>query len=243
MGDYTDTAKVQGVTQFADGASTNPTTAQITQWITEVEADIAARGLGSAEISEQLEDIEKVDIVKKDTIEFIEYVQRYGWADVKGVFWFPAFSPMISITKLEKRTSELDEAAAYTELSEGPGESSDFIIIKRKSKTNQYLGVGVYFYSDDKPDAGPLRIRVTYTWGWNINSSILGEYATLQVALKVLGALREYYVPYGAGDYGFGDVRIGPEDPERKRWNVIRRIREIEDKYFPSKEAGGEAFI
>lgn len=241
---YTTEAKVEGVTQFAITDSTEPTTTQVAVWIAEVDADIDARGLGSTAIeSWQSEDIEKVDVVEKDTVEFIEYVQRYGWSDLKGVFWFPAFSPIISIQNLEKRTSDLDATEAWSALTEGPGSGSDFIIIKRKSKTNQYLGVAVYFYSDDKPNAGPLRIRAKYTYGWNINTNVLSEYATLQVGLKVLDALREANVPYGAGDYGIGDVRVGPEDMQRKRWNMIRRIKEIEDRYFPQQEFGGTAFI
>jgi len=52
-----------------------------------------------------------------------------------------------------------------------------------------------------------------------------------------LDAVMHATSPIGAGDYGVQDVRIGI-DPARRRVDVLARIKEIEELYFPGKKLG-----
>jgi len=237
MGTYTDETKVEGVTQFTITESTEPTTAQVAQWITEVEADVDARALSSYTLTDQKIDIPaKISYPESGTIAWLEMIAGKNYMEIANRMFFPPFLPIVSVASLSKRASALTAAESWTSLTEGPGADSDFLIMKKRTKTNQYLGFAIYFYAN-APTAGYQRVKMTYNYGWNLSTDIIGEWCTLKVALKVLGALLRSTTPFGSADYGIGDLRVGI-DLERRIVTLKERVLELEYQYFPEKKLG-----
>jgi hypothetical protein len=238
MGSYTSTTKVQGITQFADGAGTTPTTTQITQWITEVEKDVDTRCLASYTLTDQIVDIlPELNYPAKGTIAWLEAIGGLAYDEIDTSVFIPPFLPLVSVTSLYRRTSAITETAVWELLTEGPGSSGSFMILKKRTKTNQYLGFCLYFYQN-QPDVGLGRVKMTYVYGWNLSSDIIGEWCTLKVALKVFEALKEANTPYGSSDYSLMDLRVGLTDIETRQRGAISRIKELEENYFPSQKLG-----
>jgi len=235
---YTSAAKVEGVTQFATGAATDPSTTEVLTWIQEVEADADARGLYSYTETNQVMDVDPhLGFPAKNTIAWLEAIAGKRYEEIKNRLLIPPNLPIISITKLERNLADLTQAANWEELDEGPGANTSFVIIKKTSKTGEYLGFAIYFYQNP-PSSGFARVRMTYIYGWNLSATILGEWCTLKVALKVFEAILEAETPAGASDVAVGDLRIGLDQIERRRSLTLKRIQEIEDQYFPAASLG-----
>ena len=235
---YSSQAKVTGITQFTPGVSTTPTETQVLTWIEEVEADVDARCLASYTATDQIIDIvPELNYPSKGTIAWLEAVAGASYDEISASILIPPFLPFVSITSLYRRTTGLSETAAWELLTEGPGSSASFIIVKKRSKTNQYLGTGIYFYQNN-PDIGYGRIKATYLYGWNLSTTIIGEWVTLKVAVKVFEALKEANTPYGSGDYSLADLRVGLVDLEARSKGLLMRTEEIERQYFPERKLG-----
>ena len=235
---YTSAAKVIGITQFTPAAGTLPTDTQVLTWIEEIEADADARFLGSYTATDQLIDIDsELNYPAKGTIAWLEAIAGAGYDEVNAGLLIPPFKPLISVTALSRRTSGLTETAVWELLTEGPGSSASFIILKKATKTGQYLGNAIYFYQNE-PYVGIGRVKMTYTYGWNLSTTIIGEWATLKVALKVFEALKEANTPAGSGDYSLADLKVGLVDIETRSKGTLQRVEEIEENYFPRKKLG-----
>jgi len=238
VGSYCNETDIEAITQFTISDSTKPTSTQVTAWITEIEADADARALGSYTLTDQYIDVPpELGVPSKDTIAWFRSLAsgRHPPIAIKNIV-VPPYTPIVSIASLSRRTSALGSTDAWEALTEGRESGNSFIILKRRTKTNQYLGFGLYFHQNN-PSHGPERIKMTYNYGWNLSTTIIGEWCALKVSLKVLDAIMHDTTPIGAGDYGVQDVRIGI-DPARRRKDAVERIKELEDKYFPKKKLG-----
>lgn len=235
---YSTQAKVTGITQFTPASGTTPTETQVLTWIEEIEADADARFLGSYTATDQVIDIDpELNYPPKGSIAWLEAISGADYDEINMAILIPPFKPIISVTALSRRTTGLTETAAWELLTEGPGSMASFIIIKKATKTGQYLGVAVFFYQNE-PYVGLGRVKMTYAYGWNLSTTILGEWCTLKVALKVLEALKEANTPISSGDYSLMDLRIGLVDIETRAKGIIKRVEELEEQYFPSKKLG-----
>ena len=235
---YASQAKVAGITQFTAGAGTTPTETQVLTWIEEVEADADARFLASYTVTDQIIDVDpKLNYPPKGTIAWLEAIAGAGFEEANAGVLIPPFKPVVSVTSIYRRTTSLTETAVWELLTEGPGSTASFIIMKKPTKTGQYLGVAIFFYQNE-PYVGFGRLKMTYIYGWNLNTTIIGEWCSLKVALKVLEALKEANTPVGSGDYSLMDLRIGLVDIETRAKGIIKRVEELEEHYFPSKKLG-----
>jgi len=238
MGTYCNETDIEGITQFDVNSTTNPSTTEVATWITQIEADADARALGNYTSTDELIDvIPELSFPAKNTVAWLESIasKTYETVVTENIIALPRI-PIISVGSLSRRTSSLGATDAWEALTEGTTSGTSFIIIKRRTKTNQYLGFGLYFHNN-KPTNGFQRLKVTYNYGWNLSTSIIGEWCALKVSLKVLDAVINSTTPVGSGDYGMLDVRIGI-DPARRRIDIKERIKEIENQYFPSKKLG-----
>jgi len=236
MTTYTSEAKIEAVTALSITDTSVPTTAQVAVWITEIEADITERALGSHTATDNY-----LDVPEKN-----EGNELYEWSytadtdrlrfDEGGTRYVPvtnARRPIIAITSLYKNDESLDSAASWTQLTEGPGASSSFILRQSGDKQHGYV---LEFY-DNLPSPGPKRIKWTHTYGENISSDTLSRWATLKVAIKVLvarmGTSSTDNLSYiDAGDFG---MQMNTRYKERIQ-EFKDEIQDIEDKHFPSKE-------
>lgn len=238
MGSYTNETDIEAITQFTITDSTKPTTTQVASWITEVEADVDARALGSYTLTDQLVDVQpKLGYPFRGTMAWLRSIASGQLETTEyGNKIAPPFLPIISVASLSRRTSSLGSADVWEALTEGSGVGASYIILKRRTKTNQYLGFTLYFHQN-APYFGPQRIKMTYDYGWNLSTDIIGEWCTLKVSVKVLDAIMHATSPIGAGSYSVDIVSIGI-DPARRRADLIARLKEIEQMYFPSRKLG-----
>jgi len=238
MGTYCSETDIEGIVQLDITASTDPNTTEVAAWIIEVEADVDARALGSYTLTDQYVDVApQIGYPPESSIAWLRSIAtgRFDTILVKNIITLP-FMPIVSIASLSRRTSGLGSTDVWEALTEGRESGNSYIIMKKRTKSNQYLGFGLYFHQN-MPDNGPQRIKATYNYGWNLSTDIIGEWCGLKVAIKVLDAIIAATTPIGAGDYGADTLRIGL-DPARRRIDVLARIKEIESQYFPRKKLG-----
>jgi len=230
---YTSEAKIEAVTSLSITATSVPTTNQVAVWITEVEADISERALGSHTATDNYLDVpEKTE--NKELYEWTYAVDTDRLTTDGGrtrlVPVTNARRPIISITSLYKNDENPDSAASWDELTEGPGDGSSFILRQSGDKQHGYV---LQFY-DNLPLHGSKRIKWTYTYGENISTYILARWATLKVAVKVLTARMgtsstDNLTYIDAGDFG---MQMNTRYRERIQ-EFKDEIQKIEDDHFP----------
>ena len=103
----------------------------------------------------------------------IEYVDVDGGQDV----FFLRNYPVITFSSVEVNTAEITDAPSWSTITEGLG--------------NDYLGnsedreIGRIRFIDNKPGAGPDRIKVTYDWGYEAVPVLAEELALLLAERKM----------------------------------------------------------
>lgn len=72
----------------------------------------------------------------------------------------------------------------WQDVAEGPAGNSQFIVLRKTRGVNQ-LGTSLLFYSN-VPYPGPMRFRISYEYGMNLDRSLLREYVGKTVAMGAL---------------------------------------------------------
>jgi hypothetical protein len=214
-------------------ADTKPNRTEVLQMIEEVEAEIDGQLLGTYTATDVYVDVPPTEGLSEDTLKWFEFITRHGYSPSTGKVVVPRLLPIISISKCYRRTTALSSSASWEELKEGFGEN--FIVLKEQTKDGQELGFALYFFQD-APTAGLQRLKMTYTYGWNINKAILRKYATLKTAIQVLKAKMGASEPAGLSQFVGGDLQTFVGSQYAQRIEILKaEIEEIEKKYFPEK--------
>ena len=241
---YTSEVQIEGLLQLTIDANSIPTTTQLNTFIEQVETEVVQRRLGSHTATDIYLDVGPGGSIPA----------RYNWVynartgtlriDLgKGVV-VPLINvnvPVISITTLEKNDNSPDAAPSWDSLTEYDGSSaSDFMLLKGGSKQ---LGYALYIY-DNMPFDGPMRLKMTYTYGHNVDSIILGEYCMYGAAIKALQARWASNSPSGLSVLE-GDM-LGTYIPRQYaerigdfRFEMIR----IEAEHFPRDDEFGAEVV
>jgi len=241
VGTYVSEEDVEALTQITINESSVPTSTQVSAWITQVEARVEERALGSHTATD-----EYIDVPAYTSNTGI-YNYRYNsdtdivqFGDPQSPNIVPLTSirrPLISITKLEKNDEDYTESPNWVELTEGPADGADYLLLRSGGKQHGYA----LYFIDNPPKPGPKRLRISYSYGHNVSTSILKEYCTKLVAVNVLEARMGTSSVDGLSylDAGAFGVAMNTRYVERiQRW--LEDIREIEDRYFPDdSEKGG----
>ena len=202
---YTSEEKVEDLLQITIDDSSVPTSTQLLDIIERVEKEMDARLLGSYTSTDEL--------VDSDGKPFIQ----------------PNFLPIISVVSLYVNGANPNQTPSWTQLTEGPGEGSSFIVVK-KNFAGKLLGIGLYFY-DNIPIRGKARIKITYDYGFNFDGKLLEEYATKRVALEVL-MVRSFHEDYGV-DLSQGYMAKLYEELK----NRVKKLDEFFEKYVSTFKA------
>lgn len=242
---YTSEADIERVVQFDITASTKPSSSETLDIIEQVEKEIDARKLGWKDggIEGDGYDITNLYIDVPEAKEEITPIER-----IKGEYAVKVLLhgyPILAMVSLERRTSdELSDTPAWESLTQGYYEGwtegpSDYMLIMDKGKDGQRYGIGFYFYSSKLPLQGKASLKASFSYSYNIPSSILKEYATLKAAIEVLKASVTAGEPTRITTYPGGDMReYVPREMERQinQWRL--RIKEIEADHFPEVSSG-----
>lgn len=241
MGNYADVqdvAELLGIT--IDGSST-PTSSVVSKYIDRVEAGVDARALATyTTLSGTKFDVQPTEAIAKETI---------GWffaglpETTVGRVVVPPYTPIITVLSgtLQRNKAALDQAEDWETLKEGPGDDTDYVVLKTVNKrTQKEVGYAIFFYNRI-PTAGRQRVRATWTYGYGVDSNILNEYVTLKAAEQVLLTRVMTAQPSGVAAYTAGaDLNTYVNTQYEAQLSYIReRVKEIEDKYFPRETPVG----
>ena len=245
MGTWVTETDAEGYAQVSITSSSTPNTTQVTAWIEAAEADIRENHLAE-HIAENI----YLDVPTEKSDHGV-YDQEYNISTgtlttniTQRTLHIPLtniLKPLREIIKLEKNDEAYSDAPNWTTLTEGPADGSSFLLRQSGDKQQGYMLV---FY-DNYPLAGPKRIRLTYKYGYNVKTGIIREWVSRTVAVKVLQALMGSNSVTGLQmiDMG-GDVPFIYNTNYKDRLaENMRRLKEIEEKYFPNKATDTDAYI
>ena len=231
---YTSPSNIDRMLQLQTTGATKPNDDDILHFIEETEAGVQARNIGSTTISGAIFDANEWN---KGT-DGVAYAYPDDLPeDGRGTIVVPPYIPIISISSgyLYRNKATLGDTANWELLKEGPGDDTDYTVVKRLNRFNgKYLGFGIYFY-DGFPTAGHNRIRANITYGENTDAKILQEYCTLQVAKKVIMARLFSGKPSNVATYTAGtgfQTYVNTQYEAQMRY-IDGRISEIERLFFP----------
>jgi hypothetical protein len=98
---------------------------------------------------------------------------------------YPAHPNIIRIIKCHTNMGgPVSSEPIWQEVKEGPADNSNFIML-RKSRQKSQVGSALLFYTN-VPYPGPLRFRLTYEYGMDVDRSLLREYVGKKVAMDSL---------------------------------------------------------
>ena len=233
---YTTEVLVEGITQVTITASSTPTTAQTASWIEEVETGVVDRRLGSHSATGVYVDVpEQGEVGGEYSAAFRAQTGRLRIQSGMGAGSFVPLlnvkSPVVSISKLYKNDEDLEDAPVWDALTEGPASGSSFILLQSDN-----LGYALFFY-DNLPLPGYKRLKLDYSFGYNVGSKVLQEYCTLGVAVKVLEARRGTSSADGLSEFSGGSLgTYVPTQYESRIAGFRIRMAEIEVKHFPRRK-------
>lgn len=114
-------------------------------------------------------------------------------------------TPLIAVTSLSKNDAAASEADSWTALTEQTGSSGDFVVENKDA--------GIIDFLSDYPRLGKRGWKVSYTWGYDPDSSDREIIATMRVVdrLAILLAVRNIITTKSSGSMfdSTMDVRIG----------------------------------
>lgn len=236
---YTSEVKIEAELQMTIDTGTKPTTAQVLVWIEEVETEILDAGLGQATASNVTMDVPEEleqELPPKGTMAWFEEITHPYW-DWKrtGRTVYPDLKPIVAVSAVYRRTSGLGATEVWSALTEGL--ANDFVILKASTKGG-LLGYAFYFF-DNLPSVGIQRVKATYTYGLDLSTAVLSEYATWKACLRVLFALSNTSSPTGTRQFVGGLQAYVPTQYAAKMTQLIERITKWELDWIRKEVAVG----
>jgi len=234
---YTSISNVEDLVQFNIDDSSIPDQDAVLVWIEQVESRVVEARLATHTATN-----EYINVMVGDDIADV-YSWEYDVEDARLKFNLNegiivplgrVKYPVISITTLEKNDEDPDSAASWDTLTEGPGASTHFFLLTTGSKNHGYA---LWIY-DEVPEPGPRRLRATYSYGWAVDSDILGDWCALGVAIKILVARMGTNEPDALASLDADTLGSHMNTNYAERIGFYRAQQlEIEAEYFPAQRA------
>jgi len=227
---YTTIDDIMGETQMGIDGNSKPSIRMVNRWITRISKHIDNQLLGTYSETKYIDVSSVADKTREPvTYNYKSDILNFGMG-ADGVY-VPVTSmkqPVTSITTLSKNDASITSAPSWEELTKWTGAvASDWGEI-----LSQNYVTGIYIF-DDEPLAGFNRLKVVYSYGFNIDSDILNEYCTMAVAIKVLNARTLAGRPGNMRQIAGVDL-VDFIDFVRDTIGYWKgRMRSIEDDHFP----------
>jgi len=235
---YTSEADIERYLSISISTATTPTTAQTLDFIEEVETSMLKQGWGTqTAVSGTVMDVHPTHAVSRGTVAW--WLQGLP-ATTHGRVVVPPYLPIVSVTsgaffKNDAGLSSTPDWELLTCKDNLPGAAdTDFMIVKKYNhKTGNYDGIAFSFYHDI-PSAGSRRLSGGYVYGYNVDTKILREYATLKVCEKIILARLYSGQPMNVVSMTGGDMNSWINTQFDIQMVYIRtRCEEIEKKHLP----------
>lgn len=225
---FTSISSVSALTGESITDSTDPDSDQVLQWIEEVESEMIKRGFYQETLTGVTMDIPEGNADYERTLSK-SWIYDDATLISGGLTVTLPHSPIISVDNVQRNLQGYQSDPDWEDLTEGPASGSDFLIVKQKFRSG-LLGIGLYFYNN-APSSGYQRLKLDYTWGYNLPTKVLQEYATARVSLMLL------YAKYMRKEPLFNVDVAGMKTQLNKFTNVhqhlIERIETIEQEWIP----------
>jgi len=232
---YTTIERIEASLQMPIDATTRPNSTEVLDMIQEVEAEMDSQLLYRYHYVSGYVDVEPVTGLNRNTIEWLEFISTYGYSPATGRVVIPNLLPIYSIdvSGCHTRTTGLGVSGTWEVRQEGF--ANDFLVLKKQTKDGQELGFALYFFQN-VPAAGVQRVRLSYYYGWNINRSVLRQYATTKTIIEILKAKMGASEPAGLTQFRGGDFQTFVGSNYRERIELLEaKCKSLEDKYFPDR--------
>jgi hypothetical protein len=181
---YTSVDKVSSLVQVDIDTTSVPKIDEVLTYIQESEAKIIDRGLGLHNATNMYIDIPSIDFgsqwpifnMLRDTISFRREGLIVPIENIK--------QPIIAITSLFKNEQSIGAVPRWESLTQWTDNAaSDFYLLKTGIRQ---LGYALFIYNRIPIMQGTARLKMNYTYGYNVPTAILADYTTLDVGIRVL---------------------------------------------------------
>jgi hypothetical protein len=237
---WTSVEDIERYLQIDLDSNTKPSNAQVLDFIEEVENDMLKEGWGSqTAVSGTIILVEPTHAVSRGSVAW--WIQGLPETE-QGRLVVPPYRPIITVTSgaFFKNDNSLSEAPNWELLdckdNVPAATDTDFTIIKKENhKTGNYDGIALYFYNE-VPNAGSHTLSGGWTYGYNLDTKILREYATLKTCEKVILARLFSGQPMNIASYTGGDMNswINTQYEVQLAW-IKARCDEIRKRHLPEE--------
>ncbi len=230
---FTEVSLVEALTGETIDDTSDPTMAQVMQWIEQVETDMVGRGYSTQTFTTVTMDVPEGDpqyplnMLQQGLI-YSTNIYRTG-----RVIALP-HTPIISVANVKRNTQGYEETANWEDLIEGPGSNTDFLIIKKPYKPG-LRGVALYFYRN-APYSGYQTLQLDYTWGYDLPEQILQDIATCRVSLMFLYSKYLRKEPLFDVDVAGMRTKLNPFTDVHQF--ILDRLEKINVDWLPSEWVG-----
>lgn len=149
---------------------------------------------------------------------------QWQYAGFYSQVFYPQHVNIIRVLSCYYNGNQPSSNPNWVEVKEGPGNTTSFVVI-RKSKLKAQVGSSLLFYSNT-PYPGPLRLKLTYEYGMNIDTALLREYVGKKASMDSL-ELR------AAAENVNINLEEGPWAALYKKY--ASRLKQLRDEVFPKK--------
>lgn len=228
---FTNLSSVSALTGETIDATSDPTSSQVLEWIEEVEKEMIAKGFSTESLTGVIMDIPEGDAGQDISLSWIYDDPVYSSGG--KVIPLP-HTPFISVANVERNTVHYSQSPSWEALTEGPGDDSHFLIVKRSYKAG-LRGVALYFYSQ-APTVGYQKLKLDYIWGYDLPETILREYATCKASIMLLYS--KYLRKEPIFDLNIAGLSSKLNPFTNVHVYILERLEAIEEQWLPSEFTG-----
>lgn len=228
---FTNLSSVSALTGETIDDTSDPTTAQVLEWIEEVEMEMIANGYSTEELTGIIMDIPEGDASRSDPVVSWIY-DDVSFLSGKVVI-LPRI-PFVSVANVQRNVTGYSQDPDWEDLTEGPGSSSHFLIIRNPYKAG-LRGVALYFYSN-APSVGFQKLKLDYTWGYDLPKTVLREYATCKASIMLLYS--KYLRKEPIFDFNIAGLSSKLNPFTNVHVYILEKIEAIKEQWLPSEYTG-----
>lgn len=232
---FTEISSVAALSGETIDDTSDPTAAQVLQWIEEVEMEMVERGFSTNALAGVIMDVPEGPVSGSmytvgNMTQIVKNPSRFGG----GLTVTLPNVPFISVDNVQRNIRGYKQDTVWEDLTEGPGTGSDFLIVKRQFRAG-LRGVSLFFYNN-VPQSGYQRLKLDYVWGFDLPEKVLREYATDRVAVMFL--FSKYLRKEPLFDINVAGFRSQLNPFTDVHQTILDRIEEIEYDWLPSRHIG-----
>lgn len=229
--EFTNLSSISALTGEAINDTSDPNTSQVLEWIEEVEKEMISKGFSTEALTGIIMDIPEGEVSRSDPV--VSWIYDDVSFSSGKVVLLP-HTPFISVANVQRNVVGYSQDPTWEDLTEGPGSSSHFLIIRSPYKAG-LRGVALYFYNNI-PSVGFQKLKLDYTWGYNLPETVLREYATCKASIMLLYS--KYLRKEPIFDLNIAGLSSKLNPFTNVHVYILERLEAIKEQWLPSEYIG-----